>query len=159
MDGVHSTTRRKFLMQSAGALAGGAIIVLADPAPSRATPEDMLAAIRKLTGGKPVNKGRVTLEIPPLVENGNSVSMSIAVDSPMTEADFVKSIHVFNEKNPQPHVISLMLGPRAGRATMQTRIRLADSQTITAIAEMNDGSFWRGEADVIVTIAACLEDL
>ena len=77
----------------------------------------------------------------------------------MTAENHVKTIHVFNEKNPQPNVIGVRLGPRAGRATFSTRIRLADSQKITAIAEMSDGSFWSDETDVIVTMAACVEVL
>ena len=86
--------------------------------------------------------GKVTLDIPALVENGNAVPLTVSVESPMTADDHVKAIHVFNEKNPQPHVISVALGPRAGRARMSTRIRLADSQQVVAIAEMSDGSFW-----------------
>jgi sulfur-oxidizing protein SoxY len=76
----------------------------------------------------------------------------------MNAADYVKAIHVFNEKNPLPDIISVTFGPRAGRAGFTTRIRLADSQTVTAIAELSDGTFWSGEADVIVTLAACLEE-
>jgi sulfur-oxidizing protein SoxY len=99
------------------------------------------------------------MDIPQLVENGNTVPMVVLVDSPMTEADHVKAIHVFNQKNPQPHVISCQLTPRGGRAQVSTRIKLADSQTIFAYAQMSDGAWWSGSADVIVTIAACLEDL
>ena len=77
----------------------------------------------------------------------------------MTAADHVRAIHVFTEKNPQPNVVSVHLGPRAGRASVSTRIRLADTQTVTAIAELSDGSFWSDRVDVIVTLAACLEDL
>ena len=85
--------------------------------------------------------------------------MTVSVDSPMTEADHVKAIHVFNEKNPQPNVLSVRLGPRAGKAAISSRIRLANSQTVTAIAEMSDGSFWSDEADVVVTLAACVEGI
>ena len=118
----------------------------------------MRAAIRNVVGEAPVRKGRVELDVPPLVENGNTVSLVVTVDSPMTATDHVKAIHVFNEKNPQPNVISVHLGPRAGRAKISTRIRLADTQTVTAIAEMSDGSFWSATAEVIVTLAACLEE-
>lgn len=117
----------------------------------------MQDAIRKVVGGAVINKGKVTLELPQLVENGNTVSMSVKVDSPMTQTDYVKAIHVFTEKNPQPNVVSFHLGPRAGRATVATRIRLADSQTVTAIAQMSDGTFWSQNVDVVVTLAACLE--
>jgi sulfur-oxidizing protein SoxY len=75
----------------------------------------------------------------------------------MTPDDYVEAIHVFTEKNPQPNVMEIHLGPRAGRASVATRIRLADSQKVTAIARMKDGSFWSDEIEVIVTLAACLE--
>jgi sulfur-oxidizing protein SoxY len=125
----------------------------------RATPEQMRAAIRNVVGVAPVRNGRVELDVPPLVENGNTVSLVVVVDSPMTASDYVKTIHVFNEKNPQPNVISVHLGPRAGKAKISTRFRLADSQTVTAIAEMSDGSFWSATAEVIVTLAACVEGI
>jgi sulfur-oxidizing protein SoxY len=149
-------TRRAMVIgaASAGALAAAPFVVVR---PAAATPETMKAAIHKLIGESPVSKGRVTLDIPPLVENGNTIATSVAVESPMTAKDYVKAIHIFNEKNPQPDVISVYLGPRAGRAAFSTRIRLADSQTVTAIAEMSDGSLWSDSVEVIVTIAACLE--
>jgi sulfur-oxidizing protein SoxY len=125
----------------------------------RATPEQMRAAIRNVVGVAPVRNGRVELDVPPLVENGNTVSLVVVVDSPMTASDYVKTIHVFNEKNPQPNVISVHLGLRAGKAKISTRFRLADSQTVTAIAEMSDGSFWSATVDVIVTLAACVEGI
>ena len=119
----------------------------------------MAEAIRAVIGESEAQRGRVKLELPPIVENGNTVPLTVSVDSPMTEADHVKAIHVFNEKNPQPHVISVALGPRAGKASVATRIKLADTQRIVGIAEMSDGSFWTDEANVIVTIAACVEDV
>jgi sulfur-oxidizing protein SoxY len=105
-----------------------------------------------------VKKGKVKLDVPPLSENGNTVSCAVEVDSPMTPKDYVKAIHIFTEKNPQPYVVSVHLGPRAGRAGFATRIRLSDTQTITAIAELSDGTFWSDSADVIITLGACLED-
>jgi len=116
-------------------------------------------AIRGVVGEAALHQGRVTLDVPPLVENGNAVPLTVTVDSPMSEADHVKAIHVFNEKNPQPYVIGVVLGPRAGKASISTRMKLADAQRVVGIAEMSDGSFWSGEAHVIVTIAACVEDL
>jgi sulfur-oxidizing protein SoxY len=149
-------TRRTVMIAAAGAGAlGAAPFFLVRRA--EATPEMMKAAIQKVIGEAPVRKGKVTLDIPPLVENGNSVAMNVSVDSPMTDKDHVKAVHVFNEKNPQPNIISVHFGPRAGRAQFSTRIRLADSQSVLAIAEMSDGSLWSDTADVIVTIAACLE--
>jgi len=152
-------SRRNFL-DAAARLAGiGALVLTADAGVARATPTSMLAAMKKVIGEAALHKGKVKLELPPLVENGNSVTMTVSVESPMTAEDYVTAIHVFNEKNPQPNVIGVHLGPRAGRAAFSTRIRLADSQKIIAVAEMSDGSFWSDETDVIVTMAACVEVL
>jgi sulfur-oxidizing protein SoxY len=143
--------RREALALGAGAVA----IVLVRPA--YATPEAMTAAIAGFTRAAPALPGRVHLDLPPLVENGNSVTLTVRVDSPMTQADHVKAIGIFNERNPQPHVAVFRLGPRAGRAVVTTRMRLATSQRVTAVAELSDGSFWSDAADVIVTLAACVE--
>lgn len=156
-DDTLQATRRRFLIDTA-ALAGAAGIWLPlATGPASATPASMRAAIRKVVGEAPVTKGRLKIDLPPLIENGNAVSLTVAVESPMTVEDHVKAIHVFTEKNPQPNVISVQLGPRAGRATFSSRIRLADSQKVIAIAQMCDGSFWSDEIEVIVTLAACLE--
>jgi sulfur-oxidizing protein SoxY len=151
------TETRRAILQGAGALALAAAVPVT-VRPARATPEEMQAAIAKVIGDAKVNEGRVTLDIPPLVENGNTVPCSVSVQSPMTPADHVKAIHVFTERNPQPNVISAYLGPRAGRAAFATRIRLADTQNVVAIAQMSDGSFWSTSADVVITLGACLED-
>jgi sulfur-oxidizing protein SoxY len=94
-----------------------------------------------------------------LVENGNAVGVTLDVESPMRADDHVRRIALFNEKNPQADIAVFHLGPRAGRARVATRIRLATSQTVMAVAEMSDGSFWSSKASVIVTLAACIEDL
>lgn len=147
--------RRDFLLSAVTGLGLAATIAVHR---AGATPAAMQDAIRKVVGSARVNPGRVTLDVPPLVENGNSVPLAVSVESPMTDASHVKAIHVFNEKNPQPDVVTFRLGPRAGRASVATRIRLADTQTVVAIAEMSDGSFWSASAAVVVTLAACLED-
>jgi sulfur-oxidizing protein SoxY len=150
------TSRRDFLLALGGATAGLAAAVVIEPA--TATPVAMQEAVRKVVGSARVTTGRVKLELPPLVENGNTVPLAVSVESPMTEADHVRAIHVFTEKNPQPEVVSFRFGPRAGRAHVATRIRLADTQTVVAIAELSDGSFWTANTNVVVTLAACLED-
>ena len=156
-DDLPRATRRRFLIETA-ALAGAAGIGLSlAPVSASATPASMRAAIRKVVGEAPLKKGKVKIDLPPLIENGNAVPLVLSCDSPMTAEDQVKAMHVFTEKNPQPNVISIQLGPRAGRASVSTRIRLADSQKVVAIAQMSDGSFWSEEIEVIVTLAACLE--
>ncbi len=150
---------RRDALRLMGVAAAGYALTTVRVTPLAATPADMRTAIEKITGGATVNAGRVHLEIPPLVENGNAVPCTVTVESPMTAADHVRAIHVVTEKNPQPNVISCRLGPRAGRATVSTRMRLADTQSVVAIAEMSNGSFWSGSVNVIITLGACLEDL
>jgi sulfur-oxidizing protein SoxY len=148
------STRRQFL-----GLAGGVALGIVTLRPAEATSAMLASAIRNVVGAAVVKTGKVKLDIPPLVENGNTVPMTVSVTSPMTPDDYVKSIHVFNEKNPQPNVGNFYLGPRAGRAQVSTRIRLADSQKIVAIAQLSDGSFWQTSIDVVVTLAACTEEV
>src|SRR5271168_2766484 len=151
-----TATRRQFLTV-AGSLIGSVAVASAQTVrPAAATPAS--AAIDEIVGDAPVHQGKVKLELPPLVENGNAVPLTVSVDSPMTEREHVKSIHIFNEKNPQPNVANFYLDPRAGRAQVSTRIRLADSQKVIAIAQLSDDSFWSDSADVVVTLAACLEN-
>ncbi len=117
----------------------------------------MEAAIKAFVGEAEVREGRVALEIPALVEYGNSVPVTVKVDSPMTPQDHVRTIAIFNERNPQPNVALFYLNPRAGRALVSTRIRLGDSQNIVAIAQLSDGTFWSDKAELIVTLPACVE--
>jgi sulfur-oxidizing protein SoxY len=159
-------TRRDVLASAASVVGGGLMGGLgfmpaaeAQISKAQSNPAALALAIRKIVGEATVRPGKVKLEVPPLSENGNSVSLSVSVDSPMTPANYVKAIHVLTEKNPQPYVISVKLGPRAGRANISTRMRLSDTQSVIAIAEMSDGSFWSDTGNVIVTLGACLEDL
>src|SRR6202161_1611015 len=131
---------RREILKAAAALAGCGALLRLSIRPAAATPAMMKDAVRSVIGEAPVKKGKVKLDLPPLVENGNSVPCTVSVDSLMTADDYVKAIHVFNEKNPQPNVISVRLGPRAGRAAFSTRIRLAASQNVVAIAAMSDRS-------------------
>lgn len=137
-------------------LAGIAGTVLVRPA--TAEPEDMAAAIRTFTGGDAPRPGKVSIDVAPLVENGNSVAVAVSVDHPITPETHVAAIALFNEKNPQPNVATFHLGPRSGRAWVASRIRLATSQHIAAVARLSDGSCWIDTKEVIVTIAACTEE-
>jgi len=156
------TTRRDFLILACGATAaaGAPGFAEAQLAPNIAAQRKaaLEEAIRKSTGGAEVKKGKVTLEVPPLIDNGNSVPITVKVESPMTSEDHVKAIHLFTEKNPQPYIMNAQLGPRSGRATLTTRARIADSGRVIAIAQMSDGSCWSDEVSVVVTLSACLED-
>ena len=154
---VHPS-RREFLQATGGVAAVLAAGMVISVTPARATSAAMDEAVRKVVGSARVNTGKVKLELPPLSENGNAVPLTVSVESPMTAADYVKAIHVFTELNPQPDVVSFRLGPRAGRARVATRIRLATTQTVVAVSELSDGSFWSDTVAVVVTLAACLED-
>lgn len=127
------------------------------PSIALAKKEDAAAAIQKITGGAKIESQRVKLVIPPLVENGNLVVLKVSVESPMTANDYVKAIHVIAEGNPLPNIFTAYLTPRSGTATVTTRVRLADSQRVWAIAQMSNGSFYQGYAETLVTLSACTE--
>ena len=135
-------------------LASGGLALL--PRGVAATPEDVARVQRELFGGRSMTEARVKLSLPPLAENGNSVSLVVEVDSPMNENDYVKQIAIFAPRNPNPQVVRFHLTPANGRARIATRIRLGDSQTVQAVAEMNDGRLFVGRAETIVTLAACI---
>ncbi len=147
-----TSTRRQWLGSALGA---GTWVLLADTA--RAADGELAAAISRYTGSETVLKGRVKLDIAELVDNGNVVPITITVDSPMSPENYVKSVAVFNEKNPQRDVVKFNFSPRSGKAVAATRIRLANSQKLVAVAQLSDGSFWSHTVDVIVTLAACIE--
>ena len=152
------TTRREFLLLATALAVPTAAKAQLDPNLAQKRKAAFQEALRRIVGDAPVRKGRVKLQLPPLIDNGNSVPLSVSVGSPMTEADHVSAIHVLTEKNPLPDVVSVHLGPRAGRASLATRVRLADTQSVTAIARMSDGSFWSDSSEVVVTLSACLEE-
>jgi sulfur-oxidizing protein SoxY len=160
MDNQRRSHGLSFPVRRRQVLAAGIAGLLVVSLPRRALARPSLEeAIRGFTGGAELLDGRVRLELPPLVENGNAVGITVAAESPMTADDHVRRIGMFNEKNPEANVIVFHLGPRCGRAQVSTRIRLATSQVVVAVAEMSDGSFWSSRASAIVTLAACIEDL
>ena len=144
-------------MPEASTVAGTIPIVTLRPL--QATPAMLNTAIRNIVGEAQIRTGKVKLDIPPLVENGNTVPMTVSVASPMTANDYVKSIHVFNEKNPQPNIGNFYLTPSSGRAQVSTRVRLADTQKVVAIARLSDDTFWQVTAEIVVTLAACTEEM
>jgi sulfur-oxidizing protein SoxY len=145
--------RRRLL----GAAAGLGLALQLRPVAAVSAAPTLQAVERQWAAGRPVTEGRVLLDIAPLVENGNAVPIRVLVDSPMTAADHVVEIVVFNERNPQRDVARFSLTPAGGKAEVQTRIRLATSQQLVALARMRDGSQWSHHVDVLVTLAACIE--
>lgn len=147
--------KRRDMLTAAAAGTGLAMLALVRPA--FATTEEMAAAINTFTGGVKPKEGKVKFDIAQLIDNGNAVPVTISVDSAMNKADHVSAIAIFNERNPQTDVATFTLGPRAGKAQVSTRIRLATSQRLTAVARMNDGAYWSTSVSVIVALAACIE--
>lgn len=144
-------TRRRLLVS------GTALGLMVLTRPASAVPDQLRAALQEWTGGATPTLGRVSFDIATLVDNGNAVPVTVSVESPMNAADHVTAIAIFNERNPQRDVARFMLGPRAGRASVSTRIRLATSQKLIAVARLSDGSYWSHTVDVVVTLAACIE--
>jgi len=120
-----------------------------------ATPAEFEEAIGKLVGNAPMKEGRVNLRLPPIAEDGNVVPLTVSVDSPMSDSDYVKKIHILAEENPWPRVCSFTLGPQNGKAEVSTRIRLAKDQTVVAVAEMSDGSAYRTAVAIKVSVGGC----
>lgn len=156
MHDMHDASRRRVLAAGAGMLLWLSLRPAAAASTAAAAPE-MEAAIRSFTGGAKINPGKVKLDVATLVDNGNAVPVSVTVDSPMTSAEHVAAIAIFNERNPLPDVARFTLGPRAGKAAVSTRMRLATSQKLMAVAKLSDGSYWSHTVDVVVTLAACIE--
>ena len=152
------TTRRQFLALACSTLAASELHAQLDPNIQAKRKAALEAAIAKVVGDAPLREGKVKLDVPPLIDNGNTVPITVTVDSPMSASNHVKAIHLFTEKNPQPYVLTAHLGPRAGRATVSTRARIADTGRVIAIAELSDGTFWSDTVSVVVTLSACLED-
>ena len=123
--------------------------------PAQATPEALTAALKETFGEREIRKGRVKLELPRLAENGNVVPAKVSVESPMTEQDHVRAIHIFSEKNPLPRILEMRLGPHNGRAVVSARIRMATTQQVLAVAEMSDGTLWSAAVDIDVTVSSC----
>jgi sulfur-oxidizing protein SoxY len=146
-------SRRRYL-SALGLLGISSWIV---PSLSVAKKPEAMEAIAKIVGSNAIRDGRVKLVIPPLVESGNLVVLKLSIESPMAANDYVKAVHVVAEANPSPNMFTAYFTPRSGRAELTTRVRLADSQRVWAIAQMSDGSFWQGYADTLVTLSACTE--
>lgn len=150
---MDTLARRRILSMLAGLAAFPLLPVRA----ARAQPDPLAPLVREFTGGAPVTAARVTVDTPRLADNGHSVPLRIRVESPMTAADHVRRITLLSERNPRPVIATFHLGPRAGRAEVTTRVRLNGSQRVLAVAQLSDGSYWSGSAEVEVTESACLD--
>ena len=116
---------------------------------------DSEEVIKKFTGGKTPAQGMVKLDLPEIAENGNTVPMTVLVESPMTEQSHVTDVLILADGNPRSGVATFHFTPASGVAEANTRIRLAATQNVMAIAKMNDGSFFTASKQVKVTIGGC----
>ena len=152
---VQAVNRRTLMLSGASAAAVLALLPHAASAQAPTDAQALEAAIKKAVGEAKPTDGRITLTLPEIAENGNTVPFDFAVQSPMTEADHVKAVHIFAPGNPQPEVASFAFSPASGKATVTSRMRLAKTQDIVALAEMSDGKVFMTKRTVKVTIGGC----
>ena len=150
---MNTLVRRRFVALLAG-LAAAALLPLRA---ARAQADPFAALLKQVTGGATVRPGRVKVDTPRLADNGHSVPLTVSVESTMTAADHVRNITLLSERNPRPLMATFYLGPKAGRAEVATRVRLNGTQRVLAVAQISDGSYWSGTAEVEVTESACLD--
>ncbi|AOG05961.1 MULTISPECIES: thiosulfate oxidation carrier protein SoxY [unclassified Bosea (in: a-proteobacteria)] len=148
---IAGLTRRSTL--TAGALA--AFATLLGSRLAFADEKAVMAEIKKLYGDKPLGEGKIKLDVPEIAENGLVVPVNVEVESPMTEADYVKAVHIYADGNPQPGIVSYSFTPACGKASAATRMRLAQTQNIVCVAEMSNGALHMAKANVKVTIGGC----
>jgi sulfur-oxidizing protein SoxY len=152
MERVCKTPSRRSVVIAGGAAA--AALMLA-PRLASATPEQVEAEISKLYAGKALSQGKIKLDLPSIAENGLVVPLNFEVESPMTDKDYVKAVHVFADGNPNPGVASFYFTAMMPKAAAQIRMRLAQTQNVVAVAEMADGSLYTAKKEVKVTIGGC----
>jgi len=137
--------------------AAAALVALAAPGslPAQDQQQAWEQALKRILGDAKPSEGKLALELPEIAENGNTVPFSVAVESPMTEKDHVRAIHVLATANPQPGVATFRFAPISGKAAVSSRMRLARTQDVIAVAELSDGRFLMGKRNVKVTIGGC----
>src|ERR1700741_4687701 len=151
-DDMTARSRREVLALGAG---GAARALIGETGPATATPQEAAEVVAKFTGGKTAEKGKISIDLPEIAENGNTVPLTITVESPMTADDHVSDIIVVAEGNPRPGLATFHLTPLSGRAEAATRIRLAATQNIVVVAKTSKGQFFPEQKPVKVTIGGC----
>jgi sulfur-oxidizing protein SoxY len=136
-------------------LGSGLVLIALSPVRSQANDAETVSAIRELFGDARPQTGRITLSLPSLAESGNSVPLTVSIDSPMTESDHVRRVCLFANRNPRPLIATMIFGPNAGKAAFSINMRLSGTQDVIAMAQMRDGTLWTEQARVMVTIGAC----
>jgi sulfur-oxidizing protein SoxY len=149
---MRQLSRRATLVLGA---AGATFSVLGWDRRAQAGAREAADQIAKFTGGKTAEKGKISIELPEIAENGNTVPLSVTVDSTMTADDYVSDVMVVSEGNPNPGVVTFHFTPQSGKAEASTRIRLAATQNIVVVAKTSKGAYFTGQKLVKVTIGGC----
>ena len=144
--------RRDFVL---GATAAAALVAFMIPGSNSAAAKDWQEILKKAIGDTAPTEGKVTLELPEIAENGNTVPFTVAVDSPMSDSDYVKAVHVFATGNPSPEVVTFHFTPMSGKAAATSRMRLGKTQDVIVVAQMSNGKAYMGKRQVKVTIGGC----
>lgn len=153
MNSDFSINRRRVMVGALGMTAAAALASIF-PRQAAATPDTAKQLLQTLIKGEPKD-GRVSLKAPEIAENGNAVPVTVSVESPMTDQDHVKALHIVADGNPNPGVASFFFSPASGKCEVQLRVRMAQTQKIVCVAEMSDGSLWSAAREVKVTIGGC----
>lgn len=153
--GIETGLNRRQVLAAAGTGVVAAAGIAALPRTARADLDETIAAQTEAVGDTEPQQGKIDLKLPEIAENGNTVPVTVFVDSPMTEDDHVKAVHVFAEGNPAPTVASFSFTPLCGKASVSTRMRLAGTQHVRAVAAMSDGSVYMDRKEIKVTIGGC----
>ena len=156
---ARTLSRRQFVITVAAGSAAAAALVAAGARVAIAAeePKTIEEAIKRLLGDRELADGAkiISLDLPQIAENGNTVPLGIAIESPMTDEDYVKAVHIFADGNPRPDVASFHFTPANGVAQASTRMRLAKTQNVITVAEMSDGKAYITQAEIKVTIGGC----
>jgi sulfur-oxidizing protein SoxY len=147
--------RRDVLLGTVGAAAFASLLAMGGRASAQMSAPTAADLLKTIHGDAKPIEGKVNLDLPEIAENGNTVPFGVSVESPMTDNDYVKAIHIVSTGNPRPEVATFLLSPQSGKAAVSSRMRLGKTQDVLAVAEMSDGKFYMGKRAVKVTIGGC----
>ena len=152
---IRTVDRREFVLGTSAVAVVTPLLADAALGQGKAADGDWQQVLKNIVGGASPSQGRIALELPEIAENGNTVPFNVSVDSPMTEGDHVKAVHLISTANPQPVVATFHFTPASGKASVASRMRLAQTQDVIAVAELSDGKFVMARHAVRVTIGGC----
>jgi sulfur-oxidizing protein SoxY len=156
--------RRSFLRVCAAAAVGmvvsGTVLnrllaATAGPEDPEVPNEEVARILQQISGGRPIRRGHVSLDMPVVAEDGRVVPVMIETDLPQTAERYVKAVHLIVDHNPDPHLAAFHLTPRVGAASISTRIKMKRTTWVRAIAETSTGEMWADYSRVRVTLNGC----